>query len=246
MEIAKIPAYLSALLLLSGCTAILWKENNVTEHRWEEHVHIKDNIDSVFQYANLSASVLQGKSNIMLDMPPQGLAFIGEKNIYILTRGQAELISLDKLSAQLPLVSGFKKYDGIRLKLKRTKKNDAVIQFSDTLEIWLNKRYGSISEQDLHTIKLAGFTKNSGRYVKNINIEGVILPRGEHSPIFSTTASLHKKYQIEFYTHDDSTHFHPLNLATNVVLTPLTLTTDIVFLPISLRVLGLISHPPTH
>ncbi|EPN2807501.1 hypothetical protein ACTWOG_005260 [Serratia marcescens] len=244
MKIVKIVACLGALLLLSGCTVVLWGENKVADKRTEKHVQVQDNVDGVFQYKNLSASVLQEKSRVTLDIPPEGIAFLGEKNIYILTRGATELMSLDKLSARVPLVSGFEKYAGVKLKLERPRKNDAVMHFSDTLSVWVNKRYGDISEQDLNTLEHAGFWSNGGRYVKQVRIEGVILPRGAYDNIFGTTEPLNKKHQIEFYTEDRSTHFHPLNLATNVVLTPFTAVADIVFFPISLRVLGLISNPP--
>lgn len=246
MKVVKMVACLSALLLLSGCTAFLWGGNSVTDRRTEKNVHIQDVVDGVFQYENLSASVLQKNSSVTLDIPPNGIAFLGEKNIYILTQGAAELMSLDKLSARIPLVSGFEKYDGIRLELKRPGKDDAVMYFRDTLALWVNERYSDISVQDLNAIKQAGFWSNGGRYIKQVRIEGVILPRGKHDNIFGTNELLHKKHKIEFYSEEKSINFHPLNLATNVILTPFTVAADIIFFPISFRVLGLITNPPEH
>lgn len=214
------------------------------DHRKEIHVQVQDNIDGVFQYKNLSASAIQGKSKVKLDIPPEGIAFRGEKNIYILTQGAAELILLDEISARVPVVSGLEKYAGVRLKLERPQKNDAVIHFSDELLVRVNKKYSDISEHDINAIEQAGFWKNDGRYIKKLRIEGVILPRGKHENIFSAIEPMKKKHQIELYTTDSPIKFHPLRLATNIVLTPLTGVVDIVFFPISLRVLGVISNPP--
>ncbi|MCP5995763.1 hypothetical protein NL385_26870, partial [Klebsiella pneumoniae] len=84
------------------------------------------------------------------------------------------------------------------------------------------------------------------RYVKQIRLEGVIIPRDKNDSLFNNSEKLVKKHNVEFYSTEDSTHFHPLRLATNIVLTPFTAVADIVFFPISLRVLGLITHPPVH
>ncbi|WP_409075894.1 hypothetical protein ACF2G4_08905 [Pantoea sp. C3] len=246
MKIVKMVACLGALLLLSGCTVVLWGGNKVADKRTEKHVQVQDNVDGVFQYKNLAASVLQGESKITLDIPPEGIAFLGEKNIYILTRGATELMSLDKISTLVALVSGFEKYDGVRLKLTSSGKDDAVMHFSDTLVVWVDKSYGRISDYELNIIKSAGFWNNGGRYVKQVHIEGVIIPRGKNNNIFSKTDFLDKKHKVQFYSEDNSTNFHPLNLATNVVLTPFTAVADIIFFPISLRLLGLISNPSVH
>lgn len=245
MKIIKVIACLGVLLLLSGCTVGLWHDNRVTEKRTIKHIHVEDNVDGVFQYKNLAVSVLQGKNHVALDIPPEGIAFLGEKNIYILTQGTEELLSLDKISTQVPLVSGFDKFDGLMLRLSSPKKNEELIHFSQTLQLRVNKPYGHISDSELHTLTAAGFWSNGGRYVKQVQITGVIIPIGKNSNIFSKMKSLDKKHKIQFYSEDNSTKFYPLRLATNVALTPVTAVADIVFFPISLRLLGLFSNPPS-
>ncbi|QLP50676.1 hypothetical protein HV105_17645 [Klebsiella michiganensis] len=42
------------MLLLSGCTALLWGGNKVTEPKTERHIQIQDSVTGVFQYKNLA------------------------------------------------------------------------------------------------------------------------------------------------------------------------------------------------
>lgn len=116
------------------------------------------------------------------------------------------------------------------------------MHFSDTLAVWVDKSYGSISQDEVNTIKQVGFWSNGGRYVKQVYIEGVIIPKGKNNNIFSKMAFLDKKHKVQFYSEYNATNFHPLKLATNVVLTPFTAVADIIFFPISLRLLGVMSN----
>ncbi len=88
-----------------------------------------------------------------------------------------------------------------------------------------------------------GFRDIGGTYWKNIDIEGLIIPRKNLNYPFIGTESLGRKYTIEFYLQDSKTDFHPGNLATNVVFTPFAVVADIVFFPISISVLQLINGP---
>lgn len=231
---------------LSGCTAILWGGNSVIETKKKERTLISDEVTAAFYYENLAASAFQGKTQVRVDIPQNGVAFHGEKNIYILTKGAKELLALDKLSTQVTLVSGFEKFDGLRLKLDVPRENDVVMQFSDTLVLQVNENDSNLTAQDIDDLENTGFGNNGIRYVKQIHLEGVIIPRDKNDSLFNKSEKLVKKHNVEFYSTEDSTHFHPLRLATKIVLTPFTAVADIVFFPISLRVLGLITHPPVH
>ncbi|MBE4855528.1 hypothetical protein IM311_15800 [Enterobacter cloacae complex sp. P40RS] len=231
---------------LSGCTAILWGGNSVIETKKKERTLISDEVTAAFYYENLAASAIQGKTQVRVDIPQNGVAFQGEKNIYILTKGAKELLALDKLSTQVTLVSGFEKFDGLRLKLAVPRENDVVMQFSDTLVLQVNENDNNLTAQDIDDLENTGFWNNGVRYVKQMHLEGVIIPRDKNDSLFNKSEKLVKKHNVEFYSTEDSTHFHPLRLATKIVLTPFTAVADIVFFPISLRVLGLITHPPVH
>lgn len=124
---------LSFVFLASGCTALLWSGNEVVEHRYGYSTVIEDNVTAVFQYKNLSVTALQGTSSIKIAIPENGVAFLGIKNVYILTAGANDLLALDKISTQYPLVSGFEKKDALRLKLKNPNNDDAVLSLSDEL-----------------------------------------------------------------------------------------------------------------
>lgn len=246
MHLLKKILFAVILTHLSGCTAIVWLEQDVIETKRNEHVLISDEVTGVFYYENLSASAIQGETRTRVDIPHNGVAFHGEKNIYILTKGADELLALDKLSTQVPLVTGFDKFDGLRLKLDVPDKNDVVMHFSDTLLLQVNERESNLSAQDIDILKKTGFRSDGIWYVKQIYLEGVIIPKDKNDRLFNNSAQLVKKHNVEFYTKEDETHFHPLRLATKVVLTPFAAVADIVFFPISLRVLGLITHPPVH
>ncbi|MEG5933747.1 hypothetical protein UXO82_03365 [Enterobacter hormaechei] len=120
------------------------------------------------------------------------------------------------------------------------------MHFSDALALQVNESDSNLTTQDIDDLKKTGFWNEGGRYVKQIRLEGVIIPRDKNDSLFNNSEKLVKKHNVEFYSTEDSTHFHPLRLATNIVLTPFTAVADIVFFPISLRVLGLITHPPVH
>ena len=231
---------------LSGCTAILWGENRVADTKIKERTLISDEVTAAFYYENLSASAIQGKTQVRVEIPRDGVAFKGEKNIYILTKGAKELLVLDKLSTQVALVTGYVKFDGLRLKLDMPRGNDLVMHFSDALVLQVNKSDSNLTAQYIDDLKKMGFWNEGGRYIKQIRLEEVIIPRDKNDSLFNNSEKLVKKHNVEFYSTEDSTHFHPLRLATNIVLTPFTAVADIVFFPITLRVLGLITHPPVH
>lgn len=233
---------LSFVFLASGCTALLWNGNEVVEHRYGYSTVIEDKVTAAFQYKNLSVTALQGTSSIKVAIPENGVAFLGKKNVYIFTSGANDLLALDKISTQYPLVSGFEKKDALRLELKKPDNDDAVLSFSDELFVFVNK---TITDHDVETLKQAGFQRKGEDYVKRISLAGVILPREKNNSLFNDMTLLDKPHKVEFYVDNDSTEFHPVNLVTNVVLTPFAAVADIVFFPISIRVLGLITNPPT-
>ena len=233
---------LSFVFLTSGCTALLWNGNEVVKHRYGYSTVIEDKVTAAFQYKNLSVTALQGTSSIKVAIPENGVAFLGKKNVYILTSGANDLLALDKISTQYPLVSGFEKKDALRLELKKPDNDEAVLSFSDELFVFVNK---TITDHDVETLKQAGFQRKGEDYVKRISLAGVILPREKNNSLFNDMTLLDKPHKVEFYVDNDSTEFHPVNLVTNVVLTPFAAVADIVFFPISIRVLGLITNPPT-
>lgn len=239
MKITKSAACFGMVLLLSGCTAILWGGNKVANSHQVNVMKMQDNVTDIFQYKNLAASVIQDKANIPLVIPSEGIAFLGEKNVYILTRGSDELLSLNKLTDRIPLIAG-KEENTLKLQLARPVKGDAVVHFKDSLRVRVNKSVGELSEGDVNIIKHSGFQNTGGEYWKNVNIEGVILPRKSLNYAFTNTESLGRKYKVEFYATDNETDFYPKNLATNIVLTPVALAADIVFFPVSLTFLRLI------
>ncbi|WP_407437484.1 hypothetical protein [Lelliottia sp.] len=242
MKHFRILACVGVMLLLSGCTALLWGVNKVAEPKTEMKIQIQDEVTGVFQYKNLAVSAVQGNKKTAVNVPPEGVAFIGEKNIYILTQGANELLSLNNLATQIPLISG-REENTLKLRISKPSGSDSVLQFSDALSVEVNKSPGALSAEELNTIRHAGFQSNGVRYIRRMSLSGVIIPKSSLNYTFDKTEYLGRTYSVQFYSLESGTDFHPVNLATNIVVTPLALTADIVFFPISLTFLRLMMGP---
>lgn len=242
MKRLRILTCLGVMFLLSGCTALLWRGNKVAEPKTERHIQIQDNVTGVFQYKNLAVSAVQGSKKTPVKVPSEGVAFVGQKNIYILTQGADELLSLNKLATQIPLISG-REENTLKFRINKPSGSDSVLQFSDALPVDVNKSSSMLSTEELNTVQHAGFRINGVRYVRDVHITGVIIPRASLNYTFDKIESLGRTYSVQFYSLESGTDFHPVNLATNIVVTPLALTADIVFFPISLSLLQLINGP---
>lgn len=79
MKITNFAACIVMVLLLAGCTAILWGGNKFSGSHRVNVMKMQDNVTDIFQYENISASVVQDKTNIPLIIPSEGIAFLGEK-----------------------------------------------------------------------------------------------------------------------------------------------------------------------
>jgi hypothetical protein len=230
------------MFLLSGCTVLLWGGNKIAEPKTERHIQIKDSVTGVFQYKNVAVSAVQGSKKTAVKVPSEGVAFVGEKNIYILTQGADELLSLNKLATQIPLISG-REENTLKFRINKSSSSDSVLRFSDALPVEVNKSSSMLSSEELNTIRHSGFQSNGVRYVRDVSITGVIIPKSSVNYTFEKTESLGRTYSVQFYSMEAGTDFHPINLATNIVVTPLALSADIVFFPISLQFLRLMMGP---
>lgn len=242
MKITKSVVCFGMALLLSGCTVLLWGGNKFVGTEQVTKLQIQDNVIGAFNYSNVKLSASRGSLVTPVDIPSAGVAFLGEKNVYIMVRGADELISLDKNINKLPMVSRGQS-GAIKFKLNRQEKNDIVINFEDTLTVDINKQASEFSAQETKTAKQLAFHLISGTYTKSIELKGVIIPRASFNYPFSNTEILSDKYKIEFYSPDSQTQFSLKNLATNIVMTPVALAADIVFFPISIQFLRLMMGP---
>lgn len=242
MKKTKIAACLSMALLLSGCTVLLWGGNKVVETHSVTKLQIQDNVIGAFNYSNVKLSASRGSLVTPVDIPSEGVAFLGEKNVYIIVRGTDELLSLDKNINNLPMVSSGQA-DAIKFRLKKQDKNDVIIRFEDTLTVDINKKVSELSAQEKEIAEQLGFHVVSEIYTKNISLQGVIIPRESFKYSFDNVGALGDKYKVEFYSPDSEINFSLEKLTTNIVITPVALAADIVFFPISIQFLRLLSRP---
>lgn len=242
MKITKFAACLSMALLLSGCTVLLWGGNKVVETRSVTKLQIQDDVIGAFNYSNVKFTASRGSLVTPVDIPSEGMAFLGEKNVYIIVRGADELLSLDKNINKLPMVSSGQA-DAIKFKLKKQDKNDVIISFEDTLTVDINKQISELSAQEKEIAEQLGFHVVSEIYTKKIALKGVVIPRESFKYPFDSVDALGDKYKIEFYSPDSEVNFSLEKLTTNIVITPVALAADIVFFPISIQFLRVLSRP---
>lgn len=241
MKLINITSVFAIALLLSGCTALLWEENKPTEHDVKYRTEIKDNVFSVMKYENLQLLATQDGKISQLGIPQQGVAFLGEKNIYILSKGADELLALNDNINKLPLAG---KHDGnkIRLKLSTPDKSNPVIRFSDTFRVNVSGKENDLTTEQLTILKELGFYLGAENYRKDISIAGVIISRNSFTYPLNISNKLTKLYPVEFYSTQRITRLNLLNIAENVVITPVALAADIVFFPVTLMVLQLVAQ----
>jgi len=224
---------------LTGCTAILWSANNPIEHGNDYRTEIKDSVSGAVEYKNLQLSTLQSSKKTPIDVPSEGVAFIGHDYIYFLTKGADQLLELNDNVNNLPYYD--QSGDGIlRFDLKDHIKNNVLTPFSNTFTVIV--RNEKLTTEQITLLKKLGFIYTNSRYEKEVYIGGVIVPRKNLNYNFGTENKLAKAYQVEFYTSKYKTKLNPGNIVENIVITPVALAADIIFFPISLKVLHSISH----
>lgn len=223
-----------AIFSLCGCTVALWGSNQPTSKRSEYRKISSDSIDGVYLYKGLQTSVVNNGLNYPVDIPPDGLAFVGKENIYVVTNGGEHLLEIDALHSRYDLE--LKGNDNkIKLKLVSPATKRSVAKFEGDFEVIARNNSGVVSPCEAKDMQSIGFNYSENTCVSNIKIKGVIIP--EKSLNFrggqqSKTAS---QYKIELWTYKLVTKIHADKILTNVVLTPVAAAADIIFFPISLK-----------
>jgi len=197
-----------------------------------------DNIDGVYRYKGLEASVVNNGVSYPVGIPSDGLAFAGKNKIYVVTVGGEHLLETDALHSRYHLE--LKGNDNkIKLKLVSPATKRSVARFEGDFDVIARNKSGTISPCEAKDMQLIGFYYSGNACVRNIKINGVIIPdkslnfRGGEQ---SKTAS---QYKIELWTYKQVTDIHPGNILTGVVLTPVAAAADIIFFPISVTFLRL-------
>lgn len=225
-----------AIISLCGCTALLWGVNPPTSQRSEYRKISSDNINGVYRYKGIQASVVNKGMSYPVDIPPDGLAFSGKENIYVVTVGGEHLLETDALHSQYHLE--LKGNDNIiKLKLVSPATKRTVARFEGDFDVIARNKSGAVSPCEEKDMQSIGFHYSDSVCVSNIKINGVIIP--EKSLKFSDgqqskTAS---QYKIELWAYKQVTDIHTENILTNVVVTPVAAAADIIFFPISLTFL---------
>lgn len=232
MKLAKFGSAFLCLLALSGCTMAIWQNNEVVETKHVENVVITDNIVSFFKYQNLKITANSEDTSKMLELPQQGMGFLGDSNIYFLTEGESELLALNENINQIPFVS-VKSKDSIRLQFTPSDNPNVKGYFIETYKVKVDKPKQDLSAQELKTLEELGFRHNGYGYFKSIDVEGVIIDRARLDMQLNPQEKLNRSYKIELYTKGYKSTLNATNLVSNLAYTPLTVVGDIIFVPIA-------------
>lgn len=225
-----------AILSLCGCTVLIWGVNPSTSQQIKYRKVASDNIGGVYRYKGLQASVVNNRTSYPVGIPPDGLAFVGKKNIYVVTAGGEHLLKTDALHSryQLELKGNDRK---IKLGLVSPATKRSVARFEGDFNVIARNSPGVTSPCEAQDMQSLGFHYSDNACVSRIKIKGVIVPEkslGLRDEQLSKTAS---QYEIELWTDKQVTDIHAGNILTNVILTPVAAAADIIFFPISLTFL---------
>ncbi|AIP97736.1 hypothetical protein ACLLS5_004300 [Salmonella enterica] len=233
--------YLAVLLflstvILSGCTSILWALNNPNDNsRHSERVEAySDEIQSAFEYknVNLSTKSLSGATG-SIELPSEGVGFIGKKNVYFVTQNGNALLSLNKLMKDIPLKAiGSSKYIDISLVSDYQGYGNA--GFNQFIHVKTRQPASSLTVKERTQLTDASFRLKDGFYQRSVEIRGVIINKSRFGGAIPGEASLNDSYQVRFYRYTSSAGMDGGKLAFNVLMTPVTLTGDILLLPLYL------------
>ncbi|CAG9414187.1 MULTISPECIES: hypothetical protein [Providencia] len=232
--------FLSVSILSSaGCvTAAVWDSNTAKETNIRECVDLKDNIVSAFEYKDISVkNKLTNQKLKEIELPTSGYGFLGDKYIYILTNGSAELMKLNELVKVIPL-SAFNNPEGvIRIEIKPDERREGLVKFNDSYFVYIDKKYRLSPEQE-KSLKDFGFSErrfdNDKSWVKTIPLSGYLFDRNGITLPLVPNAKLNQSYKVEFYTTEEYTSLSAGKLAGNVMITPFTIAADIIATPILL------------
>lgn len=233
--------YLAVMLflstvILSGCTSILWALNNPNDsRRHSERVEAySDEIQSAFEYknVNLSTKSLSGETG-SIELPFEGVGFIGKENVYFVTQNGNVLLSLNKLMKDIPLKAiGSSKY--IDISLVSDYKGYGNAGFNQFIHVKAQQPASSLTVKERTQLADASFQLKDGFYQRSVEIKGVIINKSRFRGVIPGEASLNDSYQVRFYKYTSSAGMDGGTLAFNVLMTPVTLTGDILLLPLYL------------
>ena len=237
--------YLAVMLflltvVLSGCTSILWALNNPNEgRRHSERVDAySDEIQSAFEYrnVNLSAKSLSGTTG-SIELPSEGVGFIGKQNVYFVTQNGDALLSLNKLMKDIPLKTVENgKYIDISLVSDYHGYGNA--GFNQFIHVKTRQPASSLTVKERTRLTDASFRLKDGFYQRSVEIKGVIINKSRFGGGIPGEASLNDSYQVRFYKYTSSAGMDGGKLAFNVLMTPVTLTGDILLLPLYLLMMN--------
>jgi len=222
--------------LLSGCTSILWAVNNPNDgHRHNERVEAyTDEIQSAFEYKNVDLSTKSASGTKgSIELPSEGVGFIGKENVYFVTQNGNDLLSLNQLMKDIPLKSvENSKYIDINLVTDYQGYGNA--GFNQFINVKSCQPESSLTEEDKSRLTAASFRLKDGFYQRSVEIKGVIIKKARFEGAIPGEASLNDSYRVRFFRNKLSAGTDGGKLAFNVLMTPVTLTGDILLLPLYL------------
>lgn len=232
-----IPFLFASIHFLSGCTSILWAVNSPKQYGSHNEIveAYTDDVQAAFEYKNVNLSTQTSSgAEASVELPTEGIGFVGKQNVYFVTSGGDALLSLNSLMKKIPLKSvSDGKYIDIHLVSDYHGYGNA--GFNQFLNIRARQPASSLTADEKSVLMDSSFSLRDGYYQRAIEIKGIIIRRERFGKEIPGVMPLNDSYQVRFFRNKAVTGgVDGEKLAFNVLMTPVTLTGDILLLPIYL------------
>lgn len=235
MQILKGLILLSFTMVQGGCTTHIWKDSPVVNKEYQYKVQDVDTIFSAFEFKNLKLKLDEKVSNKKLQIPENGIGFVGNKYVYFIAEGADDLLMLNKLNKQIILETRSNDKHTIQLKIYESTTSGVTAVLSDVLTTRTvpGTQFTGAEKQILINsgFKLSPDSVHKDWYKVTV-IGGVLMAKNSIDYQFDKSEKMTHPYKVELVLPEQVSSFNSFNLISNILVTPFTLVGDVVILPI--------------
>lgn len=235
MQMLKGLIILSFSVVLGGCTAHIWKDSPVVSKEYQYKVQEEDTIVSAFEFKNLKLKLNEKVSNKKLQIPENGVGFVGDKYLYFIAEGADDLLMLNKLNKKIILETRNSDKQTIQLKIYESTTPGVTAVLSDVLTTRTvpGTQFTDVEKQILidSGFKLSPDPVRKDWYKVTV-IGGVLMAKNSIDYQFDKNEKMTHPYKVEFLLPEQVSSFNGFNLISNILATPFTLVGDVIILPI--------------
>jgi hypothetical protein len=218
-------------LLISGCTETMWNSNPSSGYVKTHDVVVKDRVSGFYKYNNLKIQINDNGVLTRINVPENGVAFIGQEKVYVLGEGEEKLIAVAQVMETLP-VEGFHDNDVIEFEARQTT-DPSVLIFEKKFRVKFKKNPEKTTPEVEKILLLSGFKENQQNYYGEVKLKGYVFNRDSIDGLKVKIENKITPTNVELYISQTNKVYHPLNIATKIVWTPVTVAADIILIPLA-------------